>query len=1171
LVTCKWHTIRLFAGYFLATKEIDHSQIFIMRSPFVDLANLDLANNTVAETAFEFESPFINNESYAGPEEENLYLSDEADFEQTDTEITDELYYDLMGDETYHLQENSTQQIEGPDPGISKELWELMGESIEYDVPKAATSKDIAAQVSKYFSVSAKVITSYDWAFQRSWSDRFKELVEWAAAQVNLNPGLVAANFIAETKATDYMGGTISSFVVGTDDFYDKRADLEKKVAAYKQISWKKDSAYLTGVNERGRTVNTVYFKTGKDAALASAVCLKHGEEVLREEAARLGKKFDDIPLERCFAFLRLAFNAGNGRAKKNLNEYFSKNQDVLILKPQQKAGPQRMATIRTAQAIYLSETFFAQPLNLVLKESYVPDQQPAMEENDPELEYYGYREQQNNGGYNSEENTYGITSNSEADDEAYSVYKSVNSKTDFENYYESLEDEDSINFDYEQEEGLESYEVDQEELDFNNNEVDFEAFFDNYNNEHSSNFDSKQEGIIRNLEFGLAPLREFLLPEDKLMALRSKYAPIMASAKKANGNTYLIDVIFYGSHPELGGRKLTKSDTGLIKEWQEIQSQHERKNTSDYLTDVVFYYIHPELRGRQLTKSDKGLIQEWNDYKTQIVLPYLSEKPADTPSVITFPKNKHYGFLTEQSYLREDDLITIQKFEDFLLFYPNRGMVDLLMEKKLGKETWVQVEAQANYTKQGITFYYQEGNLVPNKIGWIKKSWVNIKQRPPISKPSEREMKFELQTFNFIRRTDGKKKEWLPRKFGPQDFLYKGIKGKPAQDGNEGTAIELQSETDGYLEFETPKWFRNWCELKERIQEAKDIVDTLNALPGYDEVLTDKKGDDGEPMQAKIVKFPFDIKHLKKTSNNKYGLSDKEYLEVAIVNPNWKAKIQVSEAIELTQYESLLSEHELPNLVTFTLLRAQNILNTANTTKLPSSSLDNLNSFLQIIVNYINRGQKVNNCKGKFVVPDPNNPNRTITEERPCVFPFEKGKKPVKIWRDPAKFTFRLMCRTSFSSIFSSLLSPLEQNLFRQIVDKKLILIAFNYTDDSPFFINGHGTSETKPTVSKWLKSIVKPIKGKDLLSYSLASKRAGGFSGSEAMGKFDVKAKLDKVKFEARGSVTHVTPGNAYGEMIQPASNWVNFAGDVFEKAFTDRNINGDKELKYDPSKCP
>ena len=66
----------------MAAKEIDSSQIFFMRSPFVDFTVLDAANNAAAETAFEFESPFINNENYAaGPEAENLYLSDVADFE----------------------------------------------------------------------------------------------------------------------------------------------------------------------------------------------------------------------------------------------------------------------------------------------------------------------------------------------------------------------------------------------------------------------------------------------------------------------------------------------------------------------------------------------------------------------------------------------------------------------------------------------------------------------------------------------------------------------------------------------------------------------------------------------------------------------------------------------------------------------------------------------------------------------------------------------------------------------------------------------------------------------------------------------------------------------------------------------------------------------------------
>jgi hypothetical protein len=497
------------------------------------------------------------------------------------------------------------------------------------------------------------------------------------------------------------------------------------------------------------------------------------------------------------------------------------------------------------------------------------------------------------------------------------------------------------------------------------------------------------------------------------------------------------------------------------------------------------------------------------------------------------YPAGKFYGFLKEKSFLRNADLKTKQTVDGKELFYPDKQMVDILGQKA----DWLLVKGQAMYKGNGIDLYYSEHSHVPKLEGWVKKSWVDIRQSVPITKPAEREMKFELQTSNFIRRTDGENKKWLPRKFGTLDFLHKGIKGKPAQGGKEGTAIELQSETGGFVEFETPKWFRNWCELKERIQEAVDMVNTINVLPGYEEELIDKKRSDGTPMKARIVKFPFDIKHLKKTKTNPHGLTDKEYLEVAIVNPNWKTRIQVSEAIELPQYESLLKEHEVPSLVTSTLDSAQNILNIANTATLPASSLVNLLSFLQIIVNYILRGQRIS------LKIDPSK-------------------------RHPAKFAFQLMCRTSFSSIFRFLLSPAEQAMFRQIVDKKLILNKLGLADSSQFFIHGHGTSKTKPTVSMWLKSILRPIKDKDLLSFSRASRDAGGFNGSEAMGRFDVKTITDTVRFEVRGSVTH---GDARGAMIQPSSDWVCFAEKVFRKAFTDRKSKSSRDLNYDPSRCP
>jgi hypothetical protein len=281
-------------------------------------------------------------------------------------------------------------------------------------------------------------------------------------------------------------------------------------------------------------------------------------------------------------------------------------------------------------------------------------------------------------------------------------------------------------------------------------------------------------------------------------------------------------------------------------------------------------------------------------------------------------------------------------------------------------------------------------------------------------------------------------------------------------------------------------------------------------------------------------VEFPFDIKRLKKTKAFPKGLTSKESLEVEIVDPAWNAKIQASEAIELTQYESLLREHEKPARVTSAISGAQNILNTANTAKIPDKDLANLLSFLQIIVNYIIRGQEVD--LSNSVQPE----------------------------GDPAKFAFRLMSRTSFSSIYDSLLSKQEKKIFKEIITKNLILNEIGLTRKSKFFSHGHGTRRLEgPTVFAWLESITG--RGKDLLSPPKG--------GSEAMGRFDVVTKAGEkdtnlVKFEARGSVTH---GNSSGSMTKPASGWVGFIEIIFKQAFINRNRVGSTELKYDPAKCP
>lgn len=380
----------------------------------------------------------------------------------------------------------------------------------------------------------------------------------------------------------------------------------------------------------------------------------------------------------------------------------------------------------------------------------------------------------------------------------------------------------------------------------------------------------------------------------------------------------------------------------------------------------------------------------------------------------------------------------------------------------------------------------------------------------PSLQPTLQRAFKFELQTANVVWKTAGKKEEKLPRKFGPgnKQYLHKGVKGKKATKTEEGTAVELQSEEGGFVEFETPKWFRKWCDVKERIQEAVDMTDTISK---------------STPITGKAnrVAFPFNIDHLRKPAYSK-GLDKGESLEVEIADPSWTAQIQSSEDIELTQYESLLREHEQGFVTTFTLDSAQKILDKANTAKLPAADLVDLLGFLQIIVNYAFRGQNVD------------------------------------VSKSPAKFTFFLMARTSFSSMYRTLLSKEEKKLFNAIVTSDGILKELGLDRKSKFFKSGFKGQGKAITVYEWLVSIMNP--GDDLLSPP-----AGG---SQAMGRFDVetaKGKKDTglVKFETRGSSSHTNN--------QAAKDWVAYAEKTFKAAHTNRPRTGDTELKYDPAKCP
>jgi hypothetical protein len=102
-----------------------------------------------------------------------------------------------------------------------------------------------------------------------------------------------------------------------------------------------------------------------------------------------------------------------------------------------------------------------------------------------------------------------------------------------------------------------------------------------------------------------------------------------------------------------------------------------------------------------------------------------LSGKTFSDAEVKMFPAGLFYGFVKENSFLRQKDLRTRQKFNGKELFYPDKAQVDILGENG----DWLLVSGNASYKEKGIEFVYSEKNVTVKVKGWIKRDWVNIKQ----------------------------------------------------------------------------------------------------------------------------------------------------------------------------------------------------------------------------------------------------------------------------------------------------------------------------------------------------------------------------------------------------------------------------------------------------------
>jgi hypothetical protein len=255
---------------------------------------------------------------------------------------------------------------------LSAEWAKILNEVVWKAIQVSAENTDLV--------VSGKEVADHHRFFWGKSGKRLKQLVEDAAREVDLNPGLLGAIMMAETRRPQsYLSsGKVRSYHIGADDFYEGRSAIEARVPAYAKVKWDKNQTPLVHDNDakKPRKVKTILFDSGPDAVLATAVYVKFREVRLREIAAELQGDFDNLPLATRFALSRMAMAAGTAGATPFLKAAL-KGVDIFIRKAirVQAYQTQRNATVRTAQAMHLSDWIFRNKL--------APATQPEIEESE--------------------------------------------------------------------------------------------------------------------------------------------------------------------------------------------------------------------------------------------------------------------------------------------------------------------------------------------------------------------------------------------------------------------------------------------------------------------------------------------------------------------------------------------------------------------------------------------------------------------------------------------------------------------------------------------------------------------------------------------------------------------------------------------------------------------
>jgi hypothetical protein len=199
--------------------------------------------------------------------------------------------------------------------------------------------------------------------------------ITWAAAKVELNPGLLASVLLSEKDKPRYYTcpeGTIlndedcvascsknapgvCSFTIGTDTYRQEKGRIEKVVPAALDVKFAAVPVAEIA-NEKHHIVKNIHFASGRDAVLGVAVYLKYGEHLVREHLPI----FDAEPIPVQWGLVRLAMNPGIGATLSRIGKV-RRGEDMFVHGHIARSGHKADSgmTRVVAIALYLSEHVF--------------------------------------------------------------------------------------------------------------------------------------------------------------------------------------------------------------------------------------------------------------------------------------------------------------------------------------------------------------------------------------------------------------------------------------------------------------------------------------------------------------------------------------------------------------------------------------------------------------------------------------------------------------------------------------------------------------------------------------------------------------------------------------------------------------------------------------------